>query len=59
MAGGAIWRKVSCGGRCHLADASGEDLGRGHLHEQLRGRLPVPPALGLGLGSEDLGLGLK
>ena len=54
-----MWREVSSGGRCHLADASGEDLGRGHLHEQLRGRLPVPPALGLGLGSEDLGLGLK
>ena len=55
-----MWRELSSGGRCrHLADASGEDLGRGHLHEQLRGRLPVPPALGLGLGSEDLGLGLK
>ena len=50
-------RLVHC--RDRLADASGEDLGRGHLHEQLRGRLPVPPALGLGLGSEDLGLGLK
>ena len=50
-------RLVHC--RDRLADASGEDLGRGHLHEQLTGlhTVPVPRGCATTVSSRPLGTG--
>ena len=50
-------RLVHC--RDRLADASGEDLGRGHPHEQLTGlhTVPVPRGCATTVSSRPLGTG--